>query len=292
MPGVKFSWYRRPPYKGISRIEKEFEASDQRYYYVPCPHCNTFQILKWKNVEWDNDPLLAVYKCEECKLPIPEHYKTQMLARGEWRASNPNSLNTLGKTAGFHISSLYSPVGWLSLGQSAQNFIHAKESEQLLKVWVNTTLGETWVDKGEAPDWQRLFERKENYPIGVVPLGGLVLTAGVDIQKDRLELEVVAWGRGKESWSVEYHIIDGSPGKEETWKKLSKILQQPYESEDGQDRPISMVAVDAGYATQEVYNWVRNQPSNRVMAVRGVEKALVPLGAPRTCRRDCARKDA
>jgi phage terminase large subunit GpA-like protein len=68
---------------------------------------------------------------------------------------------------------LYSPVGWLSWGQAAQNFLHAKENEQLLKVWVNTTLGETWVDKGEAPDWQRLFERKESYPIGVVPFGGL-----------------------------------------------------------------------------------------------------------------------
>ncbi|ETZ04373.1 large terminase protein [Holospora undulata HU1] len=95
--------------------------------------------------------------------------------------------------------------------------MHAKDNEQLLKVWVNTTLGETWVDKGEAPDWQRLFERKENYPIGIVPFGGLVLTAGVDVQKDRIEVEIVAWGKNRESWSVDYRIFDGDPAKASTW---------------------------------------------------------------------------
>ncbi len=265
-----------PTIQGLSRIEREFEASDQRYYWVPCPHCHTFQILKWPQVKWDDDPLNAYYVCVECEQKIHHHQKTWMLANGQWRSANESN----GKIAGFHLSSLYSPVGWLSWGQAAQNFLHAKDNEQLLKVWVNTTLGETWVDKGEAPDWQRLFERKENYPIGVVPFGGLVLTAGVDVQKDRIEVEIVAWGKNRESWSVDYRIFDGDPAKSSTWQHLSNLMSTLFPSEDGLDRGISMMAVDAGYATQEVYGWIRSLPPGRVMAVKGVDKALVPLGAP------------
>ena len=265
-----------PTIQGLSRIEREFEASDQRYYWVPCPHCHTFQILKWPQVQWDDEPLNAHYVCIECKEKIQYHQKTWMLANGQWRASSESN----GKIAGFHISSLYSPVGWLSWGQAAQNFLHAKENEQLLKVWINTTLGETWVDKGEAPDWQRLFERKENYAIGTVPYGGLVLTAGVDVQKDRIEVEIVAWGQKRESWSVDYQVFEGDPGKASTWQHLSALMGTLFPSEDGLERPISMIAVDAGYATQEVYGWIRTQPPGRVMAVKGIDKALVPVGAP------------
>ena len=265
-----------PTIQGLSRIEREFEASDQRYYWVPCPHCNTFQILKWPQVQWDDEPLNAHYVCIECKEKIQHHQKTWMLANGQWRASSESN----GKIAGFHISSLYSPVGWLSWGEAAQNFLHAKENEQLLKVWVNTTLGETWVDKGEAPDWQRLFERKENYAIGTVPYGGLVLTAGVDVQKDRIEVEIVAWGQKRESWSVDYQVFEGDPGKASTWQHLSALMSTLFPSEDGLERPISRIAVDAGYATQEVYGWIRSQPPGRVMAVKGIDKALVPVGAP------------
>jgi phage terminase large subunit GpA-like protein len=181
--------------------------------------------------------------------------------------------------------------------------LEAKNSEQLLKVWVNTTLGETWIDKGEAPDWARLFERRESYKIGVVPEGGLVLTAGVDVQKDRIEVEIVAWGSDKQSWSVDYKIIDGErfvagersaanegfasneraasySAKPEVWTTLDEILNALYESEDGQYRKISMMAIDAGYATQEVYAWVRSKSAMQVMAIKGTSRALVPLGNP------------
>jgi phage terminase large subunit GpA-like protein len=164
--------------------------------------------------------------------------------------------------------------------------IFSKNNEQLLKVWVNTTLGETWVDKGEAPDWERLFERRESYKIGVVPDGGLVLTAGVDVQKDRIEVEIVAWGSDKQSWSVDYKIIDGGvasardPANPAVWQSLDEILNANWESEDGTFRRISMMAIDAGYATQEVYNWVRTKSSGHVMAIKGSAKAVVPLGNP------------
>jgi len=272
-----------PTVHGISRIEKEFESSDKRYFFVPCPHCNYYQVLKWPQIKWEEkNPATAHYVCIECRGEIKNHQKTEMLARGEWRATGKEGKKEAkeGAKKGFHLSSLYSPVGWYSWKQAVEDYLHAKENEQLLKVWINTTLGETWVDKGEVPDWKQLFERRENFPIGIVPKGGkIVLTAGVDVQKDRLE--VVAWGMGCESWSIDYQVFEGDPGGEEVWGKLSELLNHHFIGESGLEYMISMMAVDAGYATQEVYNWVRgHQGSGRVMAVKGVNKALVPLSSP------------
>jgi phage terminase large subunit GpA-like protein len=179
-----------PTIQGLSRIEKEFQETDQRYFFVPCPHCDFFQVLKWENIHYDSDPLHAVYVCECCKRNIENHHKTEMLRRGEWRPIAEEKVNE--KVVGFHLSSLYSPVGWLSWRQCAQNYEMAKDDEQLLKAWTNTTLGIPWEEKGEAPDWGILFDRREHYSIGVVPEGGYVLTAGVDVQNDRLEVEIVA----------------------------------------------------------------------------------------------------
>ncbi|MCX3065196.1 phage terminase large subunit family protein [Wolbachia endosymbiont of Drosophila pseudotakahashii] len=268
-----------PTFHGISRIEREFESSDKRYFFVPCPHCDHYQVLKWPQIKWqDKNPNTAHYVCIECNGKIENHQKTEMLARGEWRPTNPIK----GEKKGFHLSSLYSPVGWYSWKQAVEDYLHAKENEQLLKVWINTTLGETWVDKGEVPDWKQLFERRENFPIGTVSKGGkIVLTAGVDVQKDRLEAEIVAWGRNRESWSIDYQVFEGDTGSGEVWGKLSELLNHHFIGENGLEYMISMMAVDAGYATQEVYNWVRShQGSGRVMAVKGANKALVPLSSP------------
>jgi len=263
-----------PTVQGISRIEKEFEASDKRYYFVPCPVCEGYQVLKWQQVQWEEDPSQAYYRCEHCQGKVFNHQKTSMLEKGEWRATKQASDT---KVAGFHLSSLYSPVGWLSFGQAAVHFLHAKTDVHLMKVWVNTILGETWVEKGEAPEWEQLFDQREGYKIGIVPKGGLVLTAGVDVQKNRLEVEIVAWGRDWESWSIDYQVLEGSPTQPAVWKVLEKLLAKMFQSEDGKARSISMMAVDAGYATQEVYRWVRSQPVHRVMAIKGRERAVVPL---------------
>ncbi|MDR0580719.1 MAG: phage terminase large subunit family protein [Holosporaceae bacterium] len=267
-----------PTIQGLSRIEKEFNETDQRYFFVPCPHCGFFQVLKWKNIHYDTDPLQAVYVCECCKKHIENHYKTEMLRQGRWQATAEEKSSQ--KTIGFHLSSLYSPVGWLSWEQCAQNYEMAKDDEQLLKAWTNTTLGIPWEEKGEAPDWGILFDRREHYRIGIVPEGGYILTAGVDVQNDRLEIEIVAWGPNKESWSVDYRIIYGSPSDQKTWNSLFHILNEEFESEDGIYRKINMLAIDAGFSTQEVYAWVRTQSFHNVMAVKGVDNSLVPINAP------------
>lgn len=265
-----------PTIQGVSRIEYEYEQSDQRHYMVPCPYCNKRQSLKWKQIHFENDdPATATYVCEHCGAIIEEHLKTWMLENGIWEKSNPKS-----NVAGFHLSSLYSPVGWFSWADAVKQFLDAKNKDNLLKVWVNTVLGETWLEKGEAPEWQILFDKREDYQQEIVPSGGLFLTAGADVQKDRIECEVVAWGRNKESWSVGYFIINGDTAREEVWNELSEFSKRYFEHSSGVMLPISRFAIDSGFATQQVYNWVRKQPLNFAMAIKGTDSGVTPLGLP------------
>ena len=129
-----------------------------------------------------------------------------------------------------------------------------------MKGFVNTVLGLPFEEEAEAPEWQRLYERRESYRIGIVPERGLFLTAGVDVQKDRIEVEVVAWGRGKESWSVDYRVIEGDTARPEVWAKLDAVLARDWPHASGHTLPIRVMCVDAGYATQDVYAWVRQHP--------------------------------
>jgi phage terminase large subunit GpA-like protein len=195
-----------PTIRGVSRIEREFEVSDQRRYFVPCPHCGTMQWLKFDRLRWEKGrPETAEYTCEGCGAAIAEHHKTAMLERDAWRAT---ATATDPTTVGYHLSALYSPIGWLSWERIARAHEaaqgsdgatgHATGSSDLSrsKAFRNTILGETWVETGEAPDWQRLCDRREAWKPGTVPAGGLFLTAGADVQKDRIEVDVWAWGRG------------------------------------------------------------------------------------------------
>jgi phage terminase large subunit GpA-like protein len=217
----------------------------------------------------------AVYVCEHCGSALENAAKAWMLPRGEWRAEAAGD----GTTAGFWISSLYSPPGWLGWGEIASDFVKAKSNPLRLKVWTNTKLAETWQERGEAPEWERLFERREGYVVGRVPRGGLVLTAGCDVQKDRLEVEVVAWGRGLESWSVTYETLPGDTSRPEVWRDLERLLQTPFDCESGGAMSITRLAVDTGYETQTVYSWARRQGPRLVMPIKGSDTATVPVGA-------------
>ena len=159
-------------------------------------------------------------------------------------------------------------------------FERAQKDQALLQVFVNTVLGETWTQMGEAPDWQRLYERREDYRIGSVPAGGLFVTAGCDVQQSRLEVEIIAWGRDKQSWSVDYRVLEGDTSRPEVWERLSALLDETFVSESGVALPIVKLAIDSGYATQQVYHWARKQHSPRVMVIKGVERGAAPVGLP------------
>ena len=278
-----------PTIAGVSTIEREYEASDQRRYFVPCPHCGHRQWLRFEQLRWErgedgNFPDTAAYVCESCEVPIPEHHKTWMLEHGEWRAMAEGNGGNGGRTAGFHLSSLYSPIGWRSWKEVAAAWESAISKEAgsaaAIKTFKNTELGETWVEEGEAPDWQRLLERREDYRIGTIPIGGLLLSAGADVQKDRIEVSVWAFGRGKESWLVEHRVLMGDTARDAVWKALAGVLRETWTHETGCQLGLGRLALDTGFATQEAYAFVRGVRDPRLMAVKGVARGAALVGTP------------
>lgn len=269
-----------PTIRGLSRIEREYECSDQRRYFVPCPHCGAMQWLQFERLRWDKgQPETAAYHCEGCEQPIAEHHKTQMLERGEWRATavaaDPHSI-------GFHLSALYSPLGWKSWAQIARDWLAAQSSEEMLRAARNTLLGETWVESGDAPEWQRLAERREAYSGAQIPEGGLFLTAGVDVQKDRIEVDVWAWGRGLESWLIDHIVIAGGPDDPACWDKLTALLGRTWTHANGAVMVIAKLAIDTGYEAAAVYAWARAQGFEQVSPIKGLEgfNRATPVSGP------------
>ena len=268
-----------PTIRGLSRIEREFEASDQRRYFVPCPHCGAMQWLQFEHLRWAKDqPETAAYHCEGCARPIAEHHKTAMLERGEWRAT---AVPTDPTAIGFHLSALYSPIGWKSWAQIARDWLAAQGSDEMLRAARNTLLGETWVESGEAPDWQRLADRRETYP-AQIPEQGLFLTAGADVQKDRIEVDVWAWGRGLESWLVDHIVIPGGPDDPACWETLTALLGRTWTHEKGAVMTLAKLAIDTGYESAAVHAWARQQGTAQVAPVKGLEgfNRATPVSGP------------
>ena len=268
-----------PTIRGLSRIEREFKASDQRRYFVPCPHCGAMQWLQFDRLRWaKGQPETAAYACESCEKPIAEHHKTAMLEQGEWRATatsvDPHSI-------GFHISALYSPMGWKSWAQIARDWLAAQGSDEMLRAARNTLLGETWVESGDAPEWKRLADRREIFA-ATVPHLGLFLTAGADVQKDRIEVDVWAWGRGLESWLVEHIVIAGGPEDPAAWDKLTALLGRTWAHESGAVMQLSKLAIETGYEAPAVYAWSRAAGYAQVTPIKGVESfnRSTPVSGP------------
>ena len=268
-----------PTIRGLSRIEREFEASDQRRYFVPCPHCGAMQWLQFERLRWDKgQPETAAYACVGCDRLIAEHHKTEMLGRGEWRATATSADPT---AIGFHLSALYSPIGWKSWEQIAREWLAAQGSDEMLRAARNTILGETWVESGDAPEWQRLADRREAFA-SQIPMGGLFLTAGADVQKDRIEVDVWAWGRGLQSWLVDHIVLPGGPDDPACWNALTALLGRTWLHEQGAVMPLAKLAIDTGYETAAVYAWARAQGIAQVVPVKGLEgfNRATPVSGP------------
>lgn len=251
-----------PTVGGASRIERAFAESDQRYFWVPCPHCDEFQRLKWANVVWPkNEPHNAKYACDHCGCEITDSQKPGMLAKGEWRAEQETN-----RTAGFHISEIYSP--WVKFSDMALNFLEAKKDTETLKTWTNTSLGEVWTEQGDELDPDAIFRRAASYD--KAPADVLCITCAVDIQDDRIEADSMGWGADEESWTLSHDIFYGDPGRLELWKRLREHLATKFETQDGRTLRIACTVIDSGgHYTDAVYKFV-GSVRGRVFAIKGV----------------------
>jgi phage terminase large subunit GpA-like protein len=276
-------WNRRflagstPTVRGASRISIGFGASDQRYYFVPCPHCGEKQRLQWKNVKWDDRPDLARYLCEKCGALWDDGERIAAVSKGEWRATQP-----FKGIAGFHIWEAYAP--WRSLAEIVADFLAAKPFPDLLQVWTNTCLGEEWEDRaGEGLKADELAERAGVYESWTVPEGAVMAVCGVDVQHDRLEVGTYAFGPGEEMWTVAHDVIYGSPEKRETRDQLDMLLAKRVRRLDGKALPISAACVDAsdGATTGFVLDYCNARRARHVMAIKGQSTpGKPPIGRP------------
>ena len=263
-----------PSIKGASRIESSYEQSDKRLYFVPCPHCGHKQHLVWERVQYpgkgteDYQPEMGVYYiCESCDTPIPESSKSRMILGGEWletaTADNPNHV-------GFHCNRLISP--WVSWIDMAYDFEASKEDPMQLQVFVNSSLGLPFErEMGESLDWEKLHQRSQtsNYQRGELPEGVLMLTAGVDVQGDRLEVSIWGWGRGEQSWLIDHQQIFGDPIEDDVWQQLSHIIGREYRHASGKPIKTRTTCVDSGYLTHDVYMQVRKRQYLHLFAIKG-----------------------
>ena len=269
-----------PTIEGQSAVEREFTLTDQRQFHVPCPHCGSMQPLVWDQLRWEKGkPETTRYHCADCDDAIEERHKTAMLANGCWVAQAPQ--NSSSHKVGYHINSLYSPFGWYSWEQSVRDYEDSENDENKLRTFTNTVLGETWKQKGDAPEWQKIYNRRETYSLNSVPAEVAFLTAGVDIQKDRIELEVVGWCKGKRTYSIDYRVLVGETDKPEVWEKLSDLIGENWTRSDGLVMPLRMVAIDTGYNTQHVYSFCRKFDATKVIPVKGSETQATMITPPR-----------
>ncbi|MGI4879212.1 MAG: phage terminase large subunit family protein [Janthinobacterium lividum] len=277
-----------PGNAGSSRIEAAYEEGDGRQFWVPCPHCQHAQVLAWPQVHWSKGlagehlPETAAYACIECGSLWTDSDRWRAVRTAEdkgggWRARRP-----FQGIASFHSSELYST--FVELQKTVRDFLAAAGNAERMKVWTNTSLGETWAERGEAPDWQRLYERREkDLALGDAPEWAGMLTVGADVQRDRIEADVWAWGPGLESALVDHLVVHGDPAGEAVWAEMDALLLREWETPRGRSLRPARFAIDTGdgYSTTQVYAWARRHP-RAVMAIKGTGKfdASSPVSGP------------
>jgi phage terminase large subunit GpA-like protein len=267
-----------PTNKGISRIELEFESSSQEEWNLPCPHCGELQQLEWERVKYtvENDEVMDVHGmvCDCCGAIGSEQEWKRGLLKGKWIAKYPKRI----KKRGFHLNEFTSP--WKSWTEIINDYLEAKKSNETLRVWWNTALGLSWEEFGDLDMDELLAKRREMYNLDEkdVPLNTLVLTAGVDVQDNRLEYEIVGWGLEKESYGIKYGVIMGDPGQSHVWDMLTMILERPYVRADGLVLKVMTTCIDSGgHYTSETYAYCKKNASKRVWAIKGKGGSGMPL---------------
>ena len=264
-----------PTIKGKSKIEKAFMKGTQEEWRTECPQCKSFSFIRFDDIRFDREEFRdedgkkdwivtnARWRCPVCQREIPEAEAKRLPAK--WFARNPKAL--ANGIRSFRLSAFMSP--WSDWRDIALSFLHAKDDPQLLQVFHNTMLGESWELRESNSEPQQLYGRREHYN-AQVPTGVLVMTMGVDTQDNRLEYEIVGWDRDEQSWGIQRGIIPGRPDAPGVWEEIDNLLEQEWEMANGMTLRISATFVDSGgHFTSDVYRQCARREMRRVFAIKG-----------------------
>ena len=261
-----------PVLKETSVIEREWLRSDQRHYHVPCPHCSSFQPLTWSNIRWDKDENgqhlehTAHYVCAHCGALWNDVERWDAIRRGQWVAANPQP-----GIAGFHIPQWLSP--WVTLREIVHEFLTAVKTRDpgLLQIWTNTVAGETWEESSESVEGAPLYSRCENYGYHDLPDAVRMLSAGVDVQSNRLEVQIIGWGALEEAWVARVEALHGDPAQPHLWQQLDQLLLEKYRTARGRVLRVAAACVDTGgHHGSQVFEYCRPRRMRRVYPIKGV----------------------
>lgn len=284
---AKVGWFSTPKLAG-GPIESLYEASDRGKFWIPCPAgCDQHFVLRFAHLKWEEGQAApasdgrrvrfaerAWWVSPCCEREFDDLAKDRAIRRGAWRSEQP-----FRGRRGFWLWAGYSP--FMSASKIADRWLAAQSDASKLQVFVNTVLGEGWRDRGEAPDWERLSARREGYVLGQIPLGVLVLTAGIDVQKDRFAISVWGWGRGKQRWLVEHDELPCDTSNQASYDELTRRIERVYEHPSGESMRIVIAGIDDGYAVTQtqVRTWAR-QHAGRVLLLKGYDHGQGIIALP------------
>ena len=250
-----------------SRICRLYDASDKRVWEVPCPHCGDFHEIAWKDISWpEGRPEEAAWACPSCGAVTEDREKAPMLLAGRWRATAPH----VEGHHGYRINALSSLLPNAAWGKLAAEFVIAKRSPVTLKPFVNTILGEPWRGDNDEID-PTVFDRlREPLSADALPRDVLWLTAGVDLQGDRMECSLVGWTEQGDARVIEHGMLFGSPVEEGTWADLEAWLTRQFRHPLGGVFYLAAALIDSGNWTEAVYAFCRPRGARRIVAAKGV----------------------
>ena len=267
-----------PTVRGKSRIEAAMGETGWRVYEIPCPHCDHRQPWEWEALRWDaGKPSTAMLHCRSCGAGIDERDKRELLDLGRWSPLHPERED--GRAYGYHLTALCAPYGWTAASWPAlaQRWERSAGDSERRRAFVNLALARTYDETEEATiDPDSLMARAETYPADV-PAGAVVLTAGVDVQQDRLECSVWGWGAGEESWLIAHRVLTGDPSGPQVWSQLDDLLRRRWAHQSGGLLTVDAACVDSGYMAQTVQAWCSERRARHVYAVKGSAEPARPL---------------
>jgi phage terminase large subunit GpA-like protein len=271
-----------PSVEGASPIDRNYKRGDQQHYIVHCPDCGEGQWFKWAQLKWPKGhPEKTAYACEHCGVLNTESvWKTKGYVGADWE---PSAQGEPG-VASFHLPSLYAPLGWRPWVALVEDFIAAQADPVALKVFVNNELAECWEDLTGQLKSAEIGKRREGYDLRTVPRGCLIMAGSVDVQGNRLEYQILGFGRNKKHWVIDYGVIDGDPAKDDVWNRLTELRERPIVNSFGVSMRAQTWGIDSGgHHTHEVYQYARLYRHAGVFAVKGSSVSGKPvIGRPTT----------